>query len=336
MKFEQILQSVNKGEFAPVYLLQGDEPYFIDKLSNTIQQKALTKEQRDFNETVLYGKDTNVINLIHLARQFPMGAAPRQLIVVREAQHLNNIEKLESYFKSPAESTILVICYKYKKLDKRTKAYTALKKVPGAVIFECKKLYDNQVGQWITDYLKEKGYTIEPRALQMLVEFLGANLENIVLSIDKLSVTLGADRVNITVNDISKNIGVNKEYNPFELQNALINKDIVKSNRIVKAFAANPKEFPIPAITAILFNYFSKLLTYFYIKDKSKGNVASKLKINPFFVRDYQTGAKNYSGKKVAHIISLLREYDMKSKGYGDAGTFGGDLLKEMIYRILH
>lgn len=335
MKFEEILQQVKQGKFAPIYFLYGDEPYFIEKLAETIQKYALKDEERGFNETIMYGKDTDVINLIHAARRYPMGA-PRQLIIVREAQQLDKIDLMESYFKTPLVSTILVINYKYKSLDKRTKAYSTLNNQKHAVLFESKKLYDNQVGPWIAGYVKENGLTIEPKAQVMLTEFLGSELEKVVQAIDKLLVAMGPGNTHITVDHVVKNIGVSKEYNPFELQAALINKDVIKANRIVKAFAANPKDYPLPVVTSTLFGYFSKLLLYYYLTDKSKGAVASALKINPFFVGDYQTGAKNYTGIKVAQIISLLREYDLKGKGFGNVSASNGDLLKELVFKILH
>lgn len=335
MKFEDIIKQVEQGVFAPIYFLYGEEPFFIDKISETIQKHALKEEERGFNETILYGKDTDVINLIHAARRYPMGA-PRQLIIVREAQNLDKMELMESYFKTPLVSTILVINYKYKSPDKRTKFYAALNGQKHAILFESKKLYDNQVGPWISGYVKQLGLTIDPKAQVLLTEFLGAELEKVVQAIDKLLVAMGPGNKHISVDHVVKNIGISKEYNPFELQAALMHKDVVKANRIVKAFAANPKDYPLPMVTSTLFGFFSKLLMYYYLPDKSKGAVASALKIAPFFVDNYQIGAKNYSGIKVAQIISLLREYDLKSKGFGNVSATHGDLLKELVFKILH
>lgn len=335
MKFEEIIKQATTGVFSPIYFLHGDEPYFIDKLSETIQKYALKDEERGFNETIMYGKDTDVINLIHAARRYPMGA-PRQLIVLREAQHLEKLELLESYIKTPLSSTILVINYKYKTLDKRTKVYSALNQQKQALVFESKKLYDNQVGPWIAGYVKERGLTIDPKAQVLLTEFLGSELEKVVQAIDKLLVAMGPGVTNISVDQVTKNIGISKEYNPFELQAALIEKNVFKANRIVKAFAANPKDYPLPMITSTLFAYFSKLLMYYYLPDKSKSAVASALKINPYFVENYQKGARSYSGLKVAQIISLLREYDMKSKGFGSGSASNGELLQELVFKILH
>ncbi|ASB48198.1 DNA polymerase III subunit delta [Alkalitalea saponilacus] len=335
MKFEELINKIKNEDFAPMYLLHGEEPFFIDKISETIQKHALKEEEKAFNETVVYGKDTDVVNLIHTARRFPMGS-PRQVIIVREAQHLDKIDTLESYVKAPLSSTVLVLNYKYKKLDGRSKLAAAIKKNKSIVVFESAKLYDNQMGQWVNSYLKERGLTIEPKASVMLIEFLGLELEKVVQAADKLIVAMGPGNTHITSDHVAKNIGISKEYNPFELQKAIISKDVSRANRIIKAFGANPKDYPVPAITAILFNYFQKLLAYHYLKDKSKQVVASELKINPFFVTDYQNGARNYSGVKVAQIISILREYDMKSKGFGNTNTSHEDLLKEMIYKILH
>ncbi len=335
MKFEKILNQVQNKIFVPIYFLHGEEPYFIDVISNTIQKLALSDEERGFNETIYYGRDTNVIDLIHAARRFPMGAS-RQLIIVREAQLLDGIDMLESYVKAALKSTILVINYKHKTLDGRTKLASALKKSNDAILFESKKLRDYQLEKWIVSYAKQRKLTIEPSGIIMLIEFLGTEMDKIIQAIDKLTVTLGPSVNHITVDHISKNIGISKEYNVFELQKALIKKDVLKANQIIKAFASNPRLYPVPAITAILFNYFQKLLAYYYLKDKSKSSVASELKINPYFVSDYQEGAKNYSGIKVANIISILREYDMKSKGYNNVNTDGGELLKEMIFKILH
>jgi len=336
MTFEEIIQQVKNGNIAPIYFLYGDEPYFIDKISEIVQKHALTDEERGFNEIIMYGRDANVTNLVHAARQYPMGAG-KQLIIVREAQHLDNIDILESYFKNPLQTTILVITYKYKTFDKRTKNYLTLSKQPKAVLFESKKLYDNQMNQWINDFAKEKGLIIEPRASALLIEYLGTELEKVVQSIEKLTVAIGPVKKQITVDDVAKFIGISKEYNPFELQSAIINRDIMKANRIVKAFSANQKDNPIQLVVSVLFAYFSKLLLYYYIPDKNnKYAVAATLKVNPFFVDEYRKGFQNYKGVKIPEIISLLREYDMKSKGFGNISASGGDLLKELIFKIMH
>ena len=334
MTFTEIIQQIKNGNISPIYFLHGLEPYFIDKISETVQKHALTDEERGFNEIIMYGRDSNVTNLIHAARQYPMGAG-RQLIIVREAQSLDDIDMMESYFRNPQTSTILVVSYK-KAIDKRTKNYITLSKQPLAVFFESKKLYDNQMNQWINDLAKEKGLIIEPRAAALLLEYLGADLEKVSQSIEKLTVAIGPNKNRIIVDDVANFIGISKDYTPFELQSAIINRDVMKANKIVKAFAAK-KDNPIQVVVSALFGYFSKLLLYYYIPDKNnKSAVASALKINPFFVDDYKKGYQNYRGVKIPEIISLLREYDMKSKGFGNVSASGGDLLKELVFKIMH
>lgn len=335
MKFEELIQQIDRGQFAPIYLLHGEEPFFIDRLSELLQKKVLTEQERAFNETIAYGEDADVVNIIHAAKRYPMGAA-RQLVMVREAQRLDNFELLESYFEVPQPSTVLVLCHKYKLVDKRLKAYKVLQKQKQAVVFESNRLRDYQMGPWVADYLKSRGLTIEPRASQLLIDSLGESLEKVAQAVDKLVVAMGPGAAQITVEQVSRNVGISKEYNVFELQDALVKKDVLKANRIVRYFAANPKAQPLPMITGALFSFFSKLLGYYYLKDKSKAAVASQLKVNPYFVDKYQMAAKNYTGVKVAQIISILREYDMKSKGFGNTGTPDGELLQEMVFKILH
>jgi DNA polymerase-3 subunit delta len=335
MTFEEIIQKAKIGDISPIYFLHGDEPYFIDKIAETVQKHALTEEERGFNEIILYGKDINSLNLKHTAMQFPMGAK-RQLIIVREAQNMTELDALTSYFTNPLLSTVLVILYKYKKFDGRTKVYQALSKQAKAVVFESKKLYDNKMEQWIAGLIKEKGLTIEPRASALLTEYLGTDLELVVQSIDKLTIAMGPGKTKITVDDVVNNIGINKEYNTFELQAALISRDVLKANRIVNAFAANPNDYPIQMVISTLFAFFSKLLLYYYIPNKTQSAIAEALKINPYFVKDYTKAAQNYKGIKVFEIISLLREFDMKSKGFGNVSASSGDLLKELTFRILH
>lgn len=337
MKFEEIIQDVKNGKIAPIYFLYGDEPYFIDKISETVKSYALTDEERGFNEIIMYGKDANAVNLVHAARQYPMGAR-RQLIIVREAQDLDDIELLESYFKTPLQSTILVITYKYKTFDKRTKLYLSIYKQSQAVLFESKKLKEYEMDKWISGFAKENGLILDPRASALLIEFLGANLEKVVQSFEKLIVALGPGKNKITVEDVAKNVGISKEYDPFEFKTAIVNRDIMKANKIVKAFTANPKINAIQTVMGPLFQYFNKLLLYYYLPDKNnKSAVVSALKINPFGFDELKKGNQNYSGGKVFQIISLLREYDMKSKGFGEVSTTSsGDLLKELVFRILH
>jgi len=332
MTFEEIISNLKKKIYHPIYFLMGEETYFIDKISDYISDNVLTDAEKGFNQTILYGKDTEPHNIIANARRFPM-MSNHQVIVVREAQNIKKIEELESYVKNPLNSTILVINYKYKTLDKR-KTFPKLIDQKG-ILFEAKKIYDNQLPAWIINYLKNQNYTIAPQAAAMLSEYLGADLSKVANELDKLIISLPSGS-QITPDHIEKNIGISKEFNVFELQKALGERNLLKANRIVNYFGANPSNNAIPQVVSGLFSYFSKLLNYQFLEDKSQNNAASVLGVHPFFVKDYVVAAKNYNIKKLVEIISILREYDMKSKGWGNVSASPGDLQREMIYRILH
>ncbi len=332
-EFQQIMADLKNRHFKPIYFLQGEESYYIDEITNYIVDNVLTEEEKGFNQTIFYGKDVEASTVVMAARRYPM-MAQYQVVIVKEAQSLDKIEDLQHYAAAPLSSTILVVNYKYKTLDNRKKLATILKK--SNCIFEFKRLYDNQVSAWITSYLNGKGLSIEMKGSVLLADALGTDLSKIVKELDKLQVAIGDDVKQITVEHIEKNIGVSKDYNPFELQKALIAKDVLKANKIIKVFAMNPKDHPIQAVITILFNYFSKLMVYYYLQDKGKANVAKSLGINPYFVQDYVTGARNYSARKVVSVISILRDYDMKSKGFGNVSADTGDLLKEMLFKIMH
>lgn len=331
--YEEIVSDLKKRIFKPVYFLAGDEPYYIDLITDYIGEKVLSEEERAFNQVIIYGEDTTVNSIIETARRFPMMAS-HQVVIVKEAQALKKIEDLMVYLDKPLLSTILVINYKYKVIDKRTKLYKALD--TQCVYFETMRLRDYQVPPWIERFLMTKGIKIDPDASAMLTEFLGADLHKIVNELDKLLITIPAGKPVITSSLIEKNIGISKDYNNFELQKALGEKNIYKANMIIRYFANNPKDNPINLTMASLFSFFTKILTYHYLTDKSKNNIASVLKINPFFVKDYETSAMKYSASKTIQIISLLRTYDMKTKGFGDVSTDPGELLKELVYKILH
>lgn len=331
MKFEDIITELKNKIYKPVYFLHGEEAYFIDVITDYIAKNALSESEKSFNQTILYGKDIQVEDIDNAARRFPM-MAPYQVIIVKEAQNVKKIENLVYYAENPLKSTILVINYKYKKLDKRLKLHKVLSK--NAVLFESNKLYDNQIPAWINNYLKEKKYSIDLIASNLLSEFLGNDLSKIANELNKLAITL-PEGTKITPEIIEKNIGISKDYNNFELQNAIKSKDILKANRIINYFADNPRDNPIVLTITSLYFFFAKVLTYHFLADKSKGNVASQLKINPFFVKDYEDTARKYNKSKVLSVISILREYDLKSKGY-DNNASHGDLLKEMIFKILH
>jgi DNA polymerase-3 subunit delta len=331
--FEEIMSDLKNRIYKPVYFLAGDEPYYIDFITNYIEEKILPEAEKSFNQMILYGEDTSMATIIETSRRFPM-MSNHQVVIVKEAQTLKRIDDLAIYIEKPLLSTILVFNYKYKVLDKRTKLYKLIDS--NAVYFESNRLRDYQVPQWIERYLMVKGIKTEPNASAMLTEYLGTDLHKIVNELDKLLITLPAGKPVITTELIEKNIGISKDFNNFELQKAVGEKNIFKANMIVHYFANNPRDNPINLTIASLFSYFSKLLTYHYLTDKSKNNVASVLKVNPYFVRDYEISAGKYNVKKTVQIINLLRTYDMKSKGYGDLSSTPGDLLKELVYKILH
>lgn len=335
MTFEQILKDLKNKIYKPVYLLMGEETYFIDEITNYITANVLTESEKSFNQTVVYGKDADAENIISGCKRYPM-MSNYQVFVVKEAQSLKNIELLTHYVESPLESTILVIAHKYKKLDKRKKLYKLCKSA--GVIFESNKLYDDKIPSWIESYVRTKNRGINPASSLLLTEFLGNNLSKIVNEIDKLILTLEEGEKEITAAHIERNIGISKDFNVFELTKALGVRDVLKCNRIIDYFSKNPSGLNhITPTISMLFNYFSKLILYHKIPNKSdRRNVASILGVNPFFVTDYQNAARNYTLGKLVRIISYLRDYDMKSKGVGSASPDTGGLLKELIYKILH
>lgn len=331
--YEEIISDLKKRIFKPVYFLAGEEPYYIDLITEHIQEKVLAEDEKAFNQIILYGEDTNIATIIDTARRFPMMSS-HQVLIIKEAQALKNLEELIIYLEKPLLSTILVFSYKYKTVDKRTKLHKILES--HGVYFESPRIRDYLIPAWIERYLMAKGIKADPSASAMLTEYLGTDLHKIVNELDKLIITLPADKPVITTSLIEKNIGISKDYNNFELQKAIGEKNILKANTIVYYFADNSRDNPITLTIASLFGLFSKVLTYHYLTDKSKNNVAAFLKINPFFVKDYENYASKYNASKTVQIISLLRTYDLKSKGFCDPGTDPGELLKELVFKILH
>ena len=332
MKYEQILGDLKNKIYYPVYFLTGEEPYYIDTISDYIEDHVLTDMEKEFNQNVVYGRDTDVLSIISMAKRYPM-MANYQVVIVKEAQDVKDIEKLASYVESPLDSTLLVINYKYKKIDGRKSFAQAVKKK--GVFFESKKIYDNQLGSWIKNYLEKRGYSITPKASAMLVEFLGTDLSKIVNELEKLTLNI-PEKAEINDAIVEQNIGISKDFNTFELQNAIGSRNILKANQIANYFAANPKDNPLVKTVSILNGFFGKLLIYQQLPDKSRNNAASALSVNPFFVKDYQVASRNYSKGKIAQIISLLREYDLKSKGVDNVSATDGELLREMLFKILH
>ncbi len=329
----KIVNDIKAGKLKPIYFLMGEEPYYIDRLSDYIEKNVLTEEEKGFNQTVLYGRDVTVEDIVSAAKRYPM-MAERQVIIVKEAQDLvKTIDKFESYASDPVPTTVLVLCYKYKTLDKRKKVTKLFEK--SGLVFESKKLYDNQVGQWITRVLQAKKYSIEPKASAMLVEFLGTNLEKINNELEKLQIILPVGST-ISANHIEENIGFSKDFNIFELRKAIGEKNQLKSYKIAQYFSENPKDHPLVMTTGMLFSFFVQLLQYHGLKDKNPKNVAAALKVNPFFLKDYDVALRNYPMKKVSKIVTLLREIDVKSKGVGANALPQHELLKEMLVGIFN
>ena len=329
----KIVNDIKSGNIKPIYFLMGEEPYYIDKLSDYIEKNVLTEEEKGFNQTVLYGRDVSIEDIISTAKRYPM-MAERQVVIVKEAQDLiRTIDKLESYAENPMPSTVLVFCYKYKTLDKRKKLTKLLAK--NGVVYESKKLYENQVGDWIKRVLSGKKYAIEPKASAMLVEFLGTDLSKINNELEKLQIILPAGST-ITPKHIEENIGFSKDFNVFELRKALGERDQLKAYTIAENFAQNPKDNPMVVTTSLVFGFFIQLLKYHGLKDRNPKNVAAVLGVNPFFLKEYDVALKNYPMKKVSQIVGALRDIDVKSKGVGANALSQSDLLREMLYKIFN
>ncbi len=333
---EEVLKIVNDikaGNIKPIYFLMGEEPYYIDRLSDFIEDKVLTEDEKAFNQTVLYGRDITIEDIVSTAKRYPM-MSERQVVIVKEAQDLSRtIDKIESYAENPMPSTVLVFCYKYKTLDKRKKVTKLLAK--NGIVYESKKLYENQIGDWIKRVLAGKKYSIEPKANAMLVEFLGTDLGKINNELEKLQIILPKDST-ITPKHIEDNIGFSKDFNNFELLNALGSKNQLKAYLIVQYFADNPKANPLVVTTGTVFGFFIKLLKYHGLKDKNPNNVAKVLGVSPYFLKDYDLALKNYPMRKVSQIIGLLRDIDVKSKGVGANALPQLDLMREMLFKIFN
>jgi len=329
----KIVNDIKQGNIKPIYFLMGEEPYYIDKITDFIEGNILSEDEKGFNQMVLYGKDVSIDEVVSNAKRYPM-MADRQVVIVKEAQELSRtIEKLENYANNPQPTTVLVIAYKYKTLDKRKKVTKLIEK--NGVVFESKKLYENQVADWIKRVLSGKNYTIEPKAAAMLVEFLGNDLSRISNELDKLMIILPAGNA-ITPKLIEENIGISKDYNVFELRKAIGERDELKAYKIAEYFSQNPKDNPLVMTVGLVFGFFSQLLQYHGLKDKSPSNAAKILKVNPYFLKDYDIALRNFPMRKVSAIVATLRDIDVKSKGVGAGNIPQADLLKEMLVKIFN
>ena len=334
LKFEEVQDSIRKGDFVPAYLFQGEEAYYIDQLTNLLIEKVLNDSERDFNQYVFYGSDSDAGTIINTCKRFPM-MAERQLVVVKEAQGLKNIDDLVHYVMQPLHSTILVINFKHGKLDGRKKLSGAIDKI--GIVFESKKLYENQIPAFITAYLHKLNVKIDLKSAQMLTDYLGNDLSKLTNELEKLILLLAKEKAVITSELIEQNIGISKDYNNFELQKALANKDILKANRIAFYYEQNPKNNPLILTLTALFNFFSNLMICHYEESKSQSHLMAVLGFRfPIQIIDYMTALQNYKPGKTMQIISLIREFDARSKGVNNISIPDGSLLKELIYRIIH
>lgn len=334
---KKIISDIKKRDIKPVYFLMGDEPYYIDRISEYIANNVLNEEEKSFNQMVLYGKDVTINEIISNARRFPL-MADYQVLIVKEAQDLaRTIEQFDSYFSNIQTTTILVFCFKYKTLDKRKKVYKNIEK--NGVIYESKKLKDYQIEGWLKKLLATKKYTIDPKATAMLVEFLGTDLNRIANEIDKLTIILPEGTM-ISPDHIEENIGISKEFNNFEFIKAIAERNTYKAYQIAKYFADNSKNNPLVVTTSLIYNFFSKLLQYHGITYKNNNinpkDIARDMKVSEYFLKDYTVGSKNYNMKKCSENVNLLRDMDVKSKGVGANALSHHDLLIELLGKFFN
>ena len=332
--YEEIARDLKNRIYKPVYYLMGEESYYIDRISEYIAQTVLNENEKEFNQTILYGADTDIATIINAAKRYPM-MSKYQVVIVKEAQGVKNIDELSYYLQKPLESTILVLCHKHGVLDRRKKLAAEIEKV--GVLFESKKIKDTQLAGFITSYLKRKSIEIEPKASEMMAEFVGTDLSRMAGELEKLIITLPKGQKRITPEQIEQNIGISKDYNNYELRNALIIKDVFKANQIIKYFEGNPKTNPLQMTLSVLFNFFSNLMLAYYAPEKSEQGIAAQLGLkSPWQSKDYLAAMRKYSGVKVMQIIGEIRYCDAKSKGVGNSSLGDGELLRELVYKILH
>lgn len=331
---ESLIKDIKNKKFLPFYFLAGEEPFFIDQITEALEANVLTEEEKGFNQTILYGQDVDMNQVVGIAKQYPMGA-DKAFVLVKEAQHLTkSIEELDAYANQIQDSTVLVLNYKGKKLDKRTKLYKTLNSK--GFYYEFKPLYSNEIPAWIDERIKANQQTIDQKAKFLLAEYVGSDLSRLSNELEKLKTIVGPSQL-ITVDDIEKHIGISKEYNNFELRAAIETRNIEKSFKIIKYFEKNPKDNPMVVTMTVIFSLFTNIIQYHTIADKSKANVAKEIGINPFFVQDLAVAANNYPLKKATRIISIIREYDMKSKGVGSTGNVSSsELMVELLFKIIN
>ena len=333
--YENIIRDLKAGNYSPIYILMGDESYYIDQISNYIQKNALKPDQQAFDQTVVFGADVNAAQIADLAMQFPM-TGQRRVIIVKEAQGLRSFDKLEKYAQKPQPRTVLVFCYKNGTMNRRSKFVSAVEK--NGVVFESKKLRDWQLPGHIRSYLATKKVSIDDKSAAMIAENIGADLNRLMSELDKLVISMPEGDRRVTPEMVEKNIGVSKDFNSFELRAAIVNRDILKANQIIKYFDNNPKAGSLFSFLPLLFNYFQNLMIAYYAPNRTDQNaLAAYLDLRSVWgVKDYMTGLRNYTGRKTLQILQKLREIDAKSKGLDNPSTSSGDLMKELIFFILH
>ena len=331
---DDILKELRAKQYRPVYYLMGEEPYYIDLIADYITDNILTETEKEFNLTVVYGADVDIATVINAAKRYPM-MSEHQVVVVKEAQNIRNMEELSYYLQKPLLSTILVICHKHGVLDRRKKLAAEIEKT--GVLFESKKVKDAQLPAFITSYMKRKGIDVEPKATAMLADFVGADFSRLTGELEKLIITLPKGHTRVTPEQIEKNIGISKDYNNFELRSALVEKDVLKANKIIKYFEENPKTNPIQMTLSLLFGFFSNLMLAYYAPEKSEQGIANMLGLRtPWQAKDYLAAMRRYNGVKTMQIIGEIRYADAKSKGVGNPSLSDGDILRELVFKILH
>jgi DNA polymerase-3 subunit delta len=332
-----VLKEIRAKKYKPLYFLHGDEPYYIDAIAEELEKRVVPEAEKGFNQFVLYGKDTDIAGVLSYARRFPF-MAERALVIVKDANKLGGIEqkeqqgRLEDYLLNPLPSTVLVLCFQAN-ADER-KSYVKAFGTHGVVV-QSKKMYDNKLPDWVASYCQAEGVKISPKAVQMLVDNIGNDLKRLSNEIHKIMVNLRVDE-GIDASAVERFVGISKEYNVFEFQKALMVRDVMKANRIATYFSANTKDNPLAPILIILYNFFSKLLIAHSSPDKTDRGLATELGVNPYFVKDYMLAMRNYPLPKVAHIIHYLRECDSRMKGLDGVSIPEGELLKELVFKIVH
>ena len=334
--YDSVMSELKARQFKPIYYLMGDESYYIDKIADWIADNVLQPEERDFNQTVLFGSDVNASQIVDAAKRYPM-MAERQVLIVKEAQNIKNTDPLEKYFHQPMPSTVLVFCHKNGKIDGRKQGLVKAIREHG-VLFESAKLKDRDLPAFIQQYLKAKNASIDSKSTQMIADAIGADLSRLTSELDKVLLGLSEDDRRVTPQVVEDRIGVSKDYNAFELRDAIVNRNILKANQIVKYFDENPKAGGLYALLPLVFNYFQNLMIAYYCPQKgSQEALAEWLDMrSPWGARDYMTGMKNYTGLKVMQIIAKIREIDAKSKGLDNPNTPSGELMRELIFFIFH